>query len=287
MEIISTIARQGAKVARADLERLVGLLTLLAKYMPALRPWLSGFYLERHCCRFSRIQFEEADALSRKKDSIKGFFPPEQRIEWSEQPQVVSLHHRQQKTDARIAFPVSLSSTGQQSDETLHVQWFGGLVENASGMSRMLYALDASFSSAYSFFVLAFNEWLFKTSLVNGRGDLTESLNLRLDVPQVFWSLRPRTPGRRHVAGRAHAIFFYIRSSSETASWISKGRGAGQAHSGMQISGNADRLLAAYTTTAKEDRIVTSLSITPKDWPAAVRSRLNPCVHGSCGVLPR
>ena len=191
------------------------------------------------------------------------------------------------KTDARRALPLSLSSTRQQSDETLHVQWFGGLVENASGMSRMLCALDASFSSAYSFFVLAFNEWLFKTSLVNGRGDLTESLSFRLDVPQVFWSLRPRTPGRRHVAGRAHAIFFCIRSSSETASWISKGRGAGQAHSGMQISGNADRLLPAFTTTAKEDRIVASLSITPKDWPAAVRSRLNPCVHGSCGVLPR
>ena len=46
---------------------------------------------QRHCCRFSRTQFEEADALSRKKDSIKGFFPPEQRIEGSEQPQVVSL----------------------------------------------------------------------------------------------------------------------------------------------------------------------------------------------------
>ena len=130
-------------------------------------------------------------------------------------------------------------------------------------------------------------QWLFKSSLVNGRGDLTESQSLRLDVPQVFWSLRARTPGRRHVVGRAHTFFFYIRSSSEPASWISKGRGAGQVHSGMQISGNADRLLPAFTTTAKEDRIVASLSITPKDWPAAVRSRLNPYVHGSCGVLPR
>ena len=91
MEITRRIARQGAKVARADLGRLVGLLTWQAQYMPALRPWLSDFCLERHCCRFSRIQFEEADALSRKKDSIKGFFPPEQRIEGSEQPQVVSV----------------------------------------------------------------------------------------------------------------------------------------------------------------------------------------------------
>ena len=46
-------------------------------------------------------------------------------------------------------------------------------------------------------------------------------------------------------------------------------------HSGMQISGNADRLLPAFTTTAKEDGIVASLSFTIKDWPAAVRSRLN------------
>ena len=82
---------------------------------------------------------------------------------WTIRPLLVNtlctagLHHRQQKTDARRAFPLSLSSTGQQSDETLHVQWFGRLVENASGMSRMLCALDASFSSAYSFFVLAFN----------------------------------------------------------------------------------------------------------------------------------
>ena len=60
------------------------------------------------------------------------------------------------KTDARRALPLSLSSTRQQSDETLHVQWFGMLVENASGMSRML-CTRCVFLGCLFIFVLALN----------------------------------------------------------------------------------------------------------------------------------
>ena len=39
-------------------------------------------------------------------------------------------HHRYKKQMHGAHFLSPLSSTGQQSDETLHVQWFGRLVEN-------------------------------------------------------------------------------------------------------------------------------------------------------------
>ena len=127
-------------------------------------------------------------------------------------------------------------------------------------------------------------QWLFKSassttvqvysSLVNGRGDLTESLSLRLDVAQVFWSLRARTPGPRRVVGRAHAILLQRTGACEPAQKTLRGFRR-QEELARCIVACRYRLLPAFTTTAKEDRIVASLSFTIKDWPAAVRSRLN------------
>ena len=64
---IHKVYRQGRKIDRADLERLVGLLMWFSVSMPALRPWISVFFLiwswrnpMLHCCHFSNIQFQEA-----------------------------------------------------------------------------------------------------------------------------------------------------------------------------------------------------------------------------------
>ena len=67
-------------------------------------------------------------------------------------------------------------------------------------------------------------------------------------------------------------FFFYVQALVKQLGdrfVNSKARGASQAYSGKQISGNADRLAPAFTTTAEDDRIYTSLSITPQDWPTA------------------
>ena len=73
LRIIHSVSRQGNKIERADLERLEGLLMWFADSMPALRPWLSNYYLAlakptATLLSLSKIQFEEAS--SRTSDTF-------------------------------------------------------------------------------------------------------------------------------------------------------------------------------------------------------------------------